>query len=70
MLTSGGVAGERLLSGAVSAAVVESRMEGAFQKAIAGREETVRPLATISGLNYSNGRSVSLTVYVRAPADP
>ena len=70
MLTSGGVAGERLLSGAVSAAVVESRMEAAFQEAIAGREETVRPLATISGLNYSNGRSVSLTVYVRAAADP
>ena len=67
MLVDGAIAGRRLVSGDAGAAIVDRRMEAAFRAAIVGEEENVRALATIRGLNYSNGRRVVLTVYVYAP---
>ncbi len=68
-LTTGAEAGRRLLSGAVSAAIVEQRMAADFQTAVTSKQDEIRALAVIDGLNYSNGKSVALTIYVRDAAN-
>ncbi len=60
-LTNGGEAGRLFASGAVSAAAVEARQMEEFT-AQAG--ENLRALAVISGLNYSNGQAVEITIFV------
>lgn len=68
-LVDGAGAARELAGGTVSAAVVDRREEDAFNAALA--EAALRPvrLAVIDGLNYSNGRNVRLTIYVRAGED-
>lgn len=64
-LTSGEAAAYYLLAGNVSAAIIERRHAEAFQMRLDEQQDKVRALAVIDGLNYSNGNTVSLTVYVR-----
>ena len=72
-LLQGGDAAEALIAGDVSAAIVETREASAFQDALNDETRAVRALAVIDGLNYSNGKTVSLTIYVleqeRTPID-
>lgn len=60
-LANAGEAARLLVSGAASAAVVEAREDAAFAAALGGAP--VETLAVIDGLNYSNGRRVSLKIY-------
>lgn len=64
-LTSATDAAARLRSGAASTAIIEAREMEAFQRALDGA--AVTSLAEISGLNYSNGDDVTLTIYILAP---
>ncbi len=48
-------------------AVVEAREEAAFRKALAARGLPRRPVATVSGRNYSNNDDVTLTIYRGQP---
>ena len=63
-LTTGDRAGQLLASGQVSAAIVDVSAEDFFQNAIVARSARVKSLATVSGLNYSNGKPVNLTIYI------
>ena len=58
-------AANSLRAGSVSAAIIEARFDDAFVTAL--KNHPVTALAVIDGLNYSNGKEVSLTIYVRAP---
>lgn len=60
-LTTPAAAADRLLSRAAGAAIIEAAQQAAFLAALNGA--AAEPLATIDGVNYSNGRNVSLTIY-------
>jgi len=62
VLTNGADAGKRFAAGEISVAGVEKRQEADFLAATGMRP---RALAVIDGLNYSNGRPVEITIYVR-----
>lgn len=64
-LVDGAGAARGLAAGRVSAAVVDRRENDEFEAVSADADLSLVPLAVIDGLNYSNGRKVSLTVYVR-----
>ena len=64
-LTSGGDAATRLINGAASVAIIEAREQEAFLTAMNGG--AVTSLAVIDGLNYSNGKDVTLTIYIMPP---
>ncbi len=64
-LTSPSDAARQLVSGAASAAIIEAREDDAFHAALGGA--AVASLAVIDGLNYSNGKDVTLTIYVLSP---
>ncbi len=64
ILTNGARAGRLFAAGEIAAAAVEAREAEAF---FAAAGDTPRALAVIDGLNYSNGKSVEITIYV--PAD-
>ena len=66
-LTNGADAAAYLAENTGSAAVVEFREEAAFQSAASSRGLNLEVLAEISGVNYSNGKDVALTVYGIAP---
>jgi 4-amino-4-deoxy-L-arabinose transferase-like glycosyltransferase len=63
VLTTGGGAASHLLATPGSLAVVEQRQEQAFQEALGARAAEARPVATVSGLNYSKGQDVLFTIY-------
>ncbi|MDT8287901.1 MAG: hypothetical protein RQ748_12395, partial [Elusimicrobiales bacterium] len=65
ILTSGGGAARHLLTAPRAAAIVESRELAGFKAALGGRAGDVREAATVSGINYSKGRQVTLHVFVR-----
>jgi 4-amino-4-deoxy-L-arabinose transferase-like glycosyltransferase len=44
-------------------AIVEAREEAAFRRALAAASAVALPVARVSGLDYSNGRKMTLTVY-------
>ncbi|MBL9096216.1 MAG: glycosyltransferase family 39 protein [Alphaproteobacteria bacterium] len=44
-------------------AMIESRLEQAFQQSLAKLNFVAEPLGNVKGLNYSNGKQVSLTLY-------
>lgn len=44
-------------------AVVESRMDAEFHQRLAQQNYVAEPFGNVKGLNYSNGRQVSLTLY-------
>jgi 4-amino-4-deoxy-L-arabinose transferase-like glycosyltransferase len=48
-------------------ALVESRQDDAFRKALAARGRAPRDLDQVAGLDYSNGRRMTLTLYAAAP---
>jgi 4-amino-4-deoxy-L-arabinose transferase-like glycosyltransferase len=49
-------------------AIVEKREDAAFQAALAARHATARSVGSVSGVDYSNGDAMTLTVY--APTVP
>lgn len=55
----------RNIDGAGGAAIVEAADEPRFLALAEASHVPVRALATIDGLNYSNGRAIRLTVYAR-----
>ena len=67
LLTNGSAAAAHLADHPLSAAVIERREEEAFQEAALSRNLDLKTLAEISGVNYSNGKDVMLTVYGVAP---
>ncbi len=69
VLTSGAHAAHLLLENDVSAAIVESREEEYFFSIIGHEQGDIRPLAVIDGVNYSNGKRVSLKIYAREQPD-
>ena len=60
-LTSGAGAAMALAEG--RPALVESREDGAFREAIAALEVEAAPVGRVRGLNYSNGRDTTLTLW-------
>ncbi len=68
-LVDGAAAGRALAAGSVSAAIIDQPNEAAFQSAFPATAPQPVRLTVIEGLNYSNGRRVSLTIYVSAPSE-
>lgn len=66
-LTNGEQAALYLTKHPKAAAVIEAREETAFQAAIKSQQINLTTLAEISGVNYSNGKDVVLTVYAVSP---
>lgn len=64
-LTSPENAAKLLKTGAVSAAIIDARLSETFHTVL--EDKKVAALAVIDGVNYSNGDSVSLTIYVLSP---
>lgn len=67
ILSDGAAAAEALAAG--RPAIVESRQQGAFDKAIAHDGTKFEKAGSVSGLNYSNGQTTVLTLYRPRP-DP
>lgn len=65
ILTSGADAADKLLADEIGAAVIEHSEKEFFLSQIETMQTSVRVLAVIDGLNYSNGQRVSLSVFVR-----
>jgi 4-amino-4-deoxy-L-arabinose transferase-like glycosyltransferase len=68
LLTNGADAGARLQADACAIAAIERASQPAFDAAFARSNIKPQPVAEISGINYSNGRSISVTLY-RLPAN-
>lgn len=66
LLTNGDGAASYLVSTPGALAVVEQRQEPAFQQALAAHAVAARPVATVTGLNYSKGQDVFFTIYERS----
>lgn len=64
-LTTAEGAATKLRDGAISAAIIDAQASARFLDALQGT--AVDSLAEIDGLNYSNGKPVSLRIYVLAP---
>ncbi len=67
-LTNGEGAADAIAEG--RPAVVEGREEKAFRAAMVDDNLTPRPVATIEGVNYSDGHKARLTVYRGEPQTP
>ena len=67
ILTNGAEAGRLFTAGDIAVAVVEAREQEPF---LWGAGENPTALAVIDGLNYSNGKAVEITIYVRNQGDP
>ena len=67
LLTDGAGAARHLKSSACAVAAVAANQAGAFMAAFAGSSPQPLPLATIDGINFSNGRPTAVTLY-RLPA--
>ncbi|MAN79827.1 MAG: hypothetical protein CMM77_11205 [Rhodospirillaceae bacterium] len=65
ILTSGGGAAQHLLSESQAAAIIEGREMPGFRAGLGDRADMVREAATVSGINYSKGKPVTLHVFVR-----
>ncbi|WP_411816635.1 ArnT family glycosyltransferase [Hyphococcus sp. DH-69] len=63
-LTNAANAATLLKTGKVIAAIIEERHKQEFMFELA--ESPVKTLAVIDGLNYSNGKTVTLTIYIRS----
>lgn len=60
---SGAEAADYLTKEPNAVAVVESRMEAEFHQRLTQQNYVAEPFGNVKGLNYSNGRQVSLTLY-------
>ncbi|MHA7872225.1 MAG: ArnT family glycosyltransferase [Hyphococcus sp.] len=69
VLTSGEDAARRLAQGEVGAAIIEKGEEATFQAFLTVAGVAATPLAVVDGLNYSNGKAVSLSIYTLAETD-
>ncbi len=67
MLVDAGRAAQHLTTARGALALVESRADAAFRGDLAARGWAPRAIGTISGLDYSNGRTMTLTLYGGAP---
>ena len=65
VLTSGANAANLLAQGAVDTAIIESRSADNFTASLAETGIEVRALAVIDGVNYSNAKRITLTIYGR-----
>lgn len=65
VLTSGADAASKLISGEISAAIIDRTEQQYFLSHIDSAQTDVHALAEINGLNYSNGQRVSLSIFVR-----
>lgn len=63
----GDLAAQYLTTTQGALALIEAREDAAFQNGLAERGWTPRTLGTVSGLDYSNGRAMTLTLYAGAP---
>lgn len=70
ILTDGAGAARYLAKGPGRAVIVEARLQTDFEAALAAERISARALAVVDGLNYSNGDTVSLTVYAFSPPEP
>lgn len=66
-LTTGEAAASFLAKSPTGLAVISNREEAPFQAALAAQHVTVTAVGAVSGLNYSNGSHVTLTLYEAAP---
>jgi 4-amino-4-deoxy-L-arabinose transferase-like glycosyltransferase len=62
-LTGGGGAARHLIDHPGAAVAVDARLDDEFHEGVKSLGVSPRALAVIDGLNYSNGRSISLTIY-------
>jgi 4-amino-4-deoxy-L-arabinose transferase-like glycosyltransferase len=69
VLTTGEAAARKLSQGDVSTAIIERREEKYFLARIKAEGTNIRKVAVIDGLNYSNSRNVTLTIYIRETAE-
>jgi len=67
MLVDPGRAAAHVVAGHGALALVESRSDAAFRADLAAQGWVPRVLGTVSGLDYSNGRPMILTLYGGAP---
>ncbi len=70
VLTSGGGAAAHVLAAPNRAAIVEGRENDAFKKALGERADAVQETTTVTGINYSKGKPVTLHVYVHKGPKP
>lgn len=70
ILTTGGDAAHQLMNGTASVAIVEDRQRADFDAVIATRRAEMTELTVIDGLNYSNGKKVSLAIIMRERPQP
>ncbi len=70
ILTNGADAASRLANGDVAVAIIDRTENDNFQSQADSMQTPMDALAVIDGVNYSNGRALSLTVYVRNPSHP
>ncbi len=70
ILTDGAGAARSLSEDASRAAIIESKMKPEFDAELSDIGISVRALAVINGFNYSNGDTVSLTVYTVDSSSP
>ncbi|HEY1506176.1 MAG TPA: glycosyltransferase family 39 protein [Stellaceae bacterium] len=66
-LVSADAAADYLATTPDGRALIETRSEDAFRAALAGRNFAPQALGTVSGLDYSNGHGMRLTLYSRIP---
>jgi 4-amino-4-deoxy-L-arabinose transferase-like glycosyltransferase len=59
----GGKAAEYLTKNPNAVALVESRMDNEFHQRLTQLNFVAEPIGKVAGINYSNGRQVSLTLY-------
>ena len=67
ILTNGADAASRLSAGEIAVAIIDQTEQDNFLSQAANMQTAVDALAVIDGVNYSNGRALSLSIYVRKP---
>ena len=70
ILTNGADAASRLEAGEIAVAIIDQTEQNEFLSHATTTQTPVNALAVIDGVNYSNGRALSLSVYVRKPLQP
>ncbi len=66
-LTTGEAAATFLATSPTGLALVSAREDAPFQAALTAQHVTATTVGTVSGVNYSNGRRLTLTLYEAAP---
>src|SRR5262249_7600474 len=69
LLTNSADAAQQLQADACAVAAIERSNQPAFEAAFAQSKVKPQPVAEVSGVNYSNGRSISVALYRMPPAE-